>query len=201
MDTWRAKLDKALYEKNAFTDVLATVETKTGIKRTYFVAALLVVVALWLVVGYAAAFISSFLGFLYPAYASVKAIESDRKDDDTQWLTYWVVYSAFSLFEFFTDLFLSWFPFYYLAKMLFLGWCMAPIASNGSSFLYSRFIRPFVLKHQKKIDESLDQVGGIAASTLNEAKDLAEQQASEFAAEQVKKSMQSSSADSSSHVD
>ena len=40
MDTWRTKLDKALYEKNAFTDVLATAEAKTGVKRTYFVAGL-----------------------------------------------------------------------------------------------------------------------------------------------------------------
>ena len=58
--------------------------------------------------------------------------------------------------------------------MLFLGWCMAPIASNGSQFLYGRFIRPFILKHQKKIDESLDQVGDIAASTLNEGEKDAE---------------------------
>lgn len=200
MDTWRTKLDKALYEKNAFTDVLATAEAKTGVKRTYFVAVFLVVICMWLVVGYAAAFISSLLGFIYPAYASVKAIESDRKDDDTQWLTYWVVYSAFSLVEFFADVFLGWFPFYYLAKMLFLGWCMAPIASNGSQFLYGRFIRPFILKHQKKIDESLDQVGDIAASTLNEAKDMAQKQASELAAEQVRKSMEAG-ADSSSKMD
>ena len=55
-------------------------------------------------------------------------------------------------------------------QMLFLGWCMAPIASNGSQFLYSRFIRPFILKYEKKIDETLDQVGDVAASTLNEGK-------------------------------
>ena len=36
--------------------------------------------------------------------ASVKAIESTQKDDNTQWLTYWVVYAAFSLAEFFSDI-------------------------------------------------------------------------------------------------
>ncbi|XP_041464234.1 receptor expression-enhancing protein 5-like isoform X3 [Lytechinus variegatus] len=159
-------------------------------------------VGIWLVVGYAASFLTSFLGFLYPAYCSVKAIESTQKDDDTQWLTYWVVYSAFSLVEFFSDIFLSWFPFYYLAKMAFLGWCMAPISSNGSQFLYHRFIKPFILKHQAEIEDSLDKVTDIASSTLSEAfKGLSEAQkmaqdaAAEAAAEQVKKAMEQQNAD------
>jgi TB2/DP1, HVA22 family len=47
----------------------------------------------------------------------VKAIESKEKDDDTKWLTYWVVYSFFSLVEFFTDIFLFWIPFYWFLKV------------------------------------------------------------------------------------
>lgn len=47
----------------------------------------------------------------------MKAIESPNKEDDTQWLTYWVVYGVFSIAEFFSDLFLSWFPFYYMLKV------------------------------------------------------------------------------------
>lgn len=48
---------------------------------------------------------------------SIKAIESSVKDDDTQWLTYWVVYGVFSIVEAFSDIFLSWFPFYYAGKV------------------------------------------------------------------------------------
>lgn len=47
----------------------------------------------------------------------IKAIESATKDDDTKWLTYWVVYGVFSVAEFFADIFLSWFPFYYIGKV------------------------------------------------------------------------------------
>ena len=48
---------------------------------------------------------------------SCKAIDSVEKDDDTQWLTYWVVYAVFSILEYFTDIILSWVPFYFLAKV------------------------------------------------------------------------------------
>jgi len=47
----------------------------------------------------------------------VKAIETQRKNDDTKWLTYWVVYSAFSLVEMITDIFLFWVPFYWFLKV------------------------------------------------------------------------------------
>lgn len=59
------------------------------------------------------------LGSLRPCYASprIKAIESPSKEDDTVWLTYWVVYGLFGLAEFFSDLLLSWFPFYYAGKV------------------------------------------------------------------------------------
>ncbi|KAJ8029393.1 Receptor expression-enhancing protein 5 [Holothuria leucospilota] len=194
-EQYRAKLDKALYEKNAFTDVLQTIEDKTGVKRIYIVGGAIAVVALWLIFGYAAAFLSTFLGFVYPAYMSVKAIESERKDDDTQWLTYWVVFGVFSLCEFFTDIFLSWFPFYYLFKMLFLGWCMAPMESNGANLLYHRFIKPFVLKHEREIDDSLGKVTDIASSTLNEAQQMAKEAAADAAAEQVRKAMEDQKSD------
>ena len=53
--------------------------------------------------------------------SSCKAIDSEDKDDDTQWLTYWVVYAAFGIVEYFTDIILSWVPFYFLAKVNWFG--------------------------------------------------------------------------------
>lgn len=54
---------------------------------------------------------------LPPSCHSIKAIESSSKEDDTTWLTYWVVYGVFSVAEFFSDTFLYWFPFYYAGKV------------------------------------------------------------------------------------
>lgn len=72
---------------------------------------------LWLAFGYAAQLVCNAVGFLYPAYVSIHAIESHNKEDDTKWLTYWVVFAVFSVFEFFADIIVGWFPLYWLAKV------------------------------------------------------------------------------------
>jgi len=165
----KEKLTEFLYQKNYFTDALAFLESKTGVNRLYLFGGCVVVLSLYLVVGYASGFIVALLGFLYPAYASVKAIESTQKDDDTQWLTYWVVYSAFSIIEFFSDIFLSWFPLYFLFKCIFLCWCMAPFSWNGSEFIYRKFIGPFVMKHSSEADDLLSEAAKVAKDLYGQA--------------------------------
>jgi receptor expression-enhancing protein 5/6 len=165
----KEKLLDFLNSKNYFTDGLAFAESKTGVNRLYLFGGCVAVLSLYLVVGYASGFIVALLGFLYPAYASVKAIESSDKDDDTQWLTYWVVYSAFSIAEFFSDIFLSWFPLYFLFKCMFLCWCMAPFSWNGSEFIYRRFIQPFVMKHESEAEALLSQATAAAKDLYGKA--------------------------------
>ena len=46
--------------------------------------------------------------FAYPAYCSIQALETKTKGDDTQWLTYWVVFAAFSVIEYFADFIAGW---------------------------------------------------------------------------------------------
>jgi len=163
------KIQSAPYVGEYFKKIFDLFEEKSGVGREKIVYGCVAVLALYLVVGYASGFIVALLGFLYPAYASVKAIESTDKEDDTQWLTYWVVYSAFSIAEFFSDIFLSWFPLYFLFKCSFLCWCMAPFSWNGSEFIYRRFIQPFVEKHTEDAEELLSKAAGLAKDIYGKA--------------------------------
>ena len=48
---------------------------------------------------------------------------------------------------------------------------MAPITANGSSVIYHRFIKPFVVKHQTEIDEALNEASAVASQAANTAMD------------------------------
>ncbi|CAH3042321.1 unnamed protein product [Porites lobata] len=169
-------------------DLKAEMEkAKEWIKTNPLPAGLVGIFALYLVFGYGADLIVTVLGFAYPAYQSVKAVESVTKEDDTQWLIYWVVFGVFNIVEFFSDILLSWFPLYFLVKLIFLCWCMAPVSWNGANTLYHKVIKPFVLKHQSQIDKALDKVGEKVDAVAKEAKDAATEAAIRAATESDKK--------------
>jgi len=130
------------------------VENSTKINIEYFVIAILVIVALCIFSGFFASPIVNLIGFLYPAYASIATLESGQVKD-TQWLTYWVVFSYFHVVENFTDYILFWVPFYYAVKCAFLLWCMLP-QYNGATVVYNSLIKPVFLKHESAIDQALN---------------------------------------------
>ncbi|XP_053556630.1 receptor expression-enhancing protein 6 isoform X1 [Bombina bombina] len=165
MPSLRERIKNYLNGDSVVSRLLGKVEEKTGIKKYYLATGSVCTLGLYLIFGYGASLVCNLIGFVYPAYTSIKAIESADKKDDTIWLTYWVVYGVFSVVEFFSDIFLFWFPFYYLGKCAFLLWCMAPFSWNGSQILYDRFIRPFFLKHHQTVDSVVSDLGGHALST------------------------------------
>jgi len=91
---YKAELEKFLNKRNKFTEYLELAEKKTGVQRLYIFLGVVALLALYLAFGYAAGLLCNIIAFVYPAYASIKAVESSRKEDDTQWLTYWVVYAV-----------------------------------------------------------------------------------------------------------
>ncbi|CAD5210937.1 unnamed protein product [Bursaphelenchus xylophilus] len=160
-------VDKTLHQPNKATQVLETLEQKTGVKRLHIVGGIAALHALYLLFGHFAALVCNFIGFLYPAYVSITAIESITKDDDTQWLTYWVVFALFNVLEFFSHSITYYFPFYWLLKCAFLLWLYLPM-TLGAHQLYLRCIRPFHQKHHTNIDGALKNAGDRARDAYNE---------------------------------
>jgi len=154
--------DVAVTEANKYVDQLDEslakyewlhiVEEKTGIRRAYAVLGVGLFFALFILFGFGASPLCNLIGFVYPLYASFKAVKSVDKDDDSQWLTYWVVYGFFTLVESFTDFFLYWIPLYYFAKVCFLIWCFLP-SFKGANIIYKRMVEPLFLKYEDSIEK------------------------------------------------
>jgi len=121
--------------------LLITAEEKTKVQKEYLaIAALTVPILLMFALG-GGHFIIDLIAYLYPAYASIKAIETDDTDDDTQWLTYWLVFSLFKLIEGVADSLISFIPFYFIGKIAFLVWCFYP-GLDGAKVIYMQFVKP-----------------------------------------------------------
>eukprot|EP00842_Homolaphlyctis_polyrhiza_P002476 jgi/Hompol1/3229/HPOL_003171-RA len=69
--------------------------------------------------------LTDIVGYAYPAYASIKAVDSGDKVKYTQWLSYWVIFGLAKILENFNMTLLHMLPYYYFFKMIFLIWAMS----------------------------------------------------------------------------
>ncbi|XP_055592501.1 uncharacterized protein LOC129744131 [Uranotaenia lowii] len=95
-------------------------------------------------------------GTLYPAYASYKAVRTKNVKEYVKWMMYWIVFALFTCIETFTDILLSWFPFYYEIKVILVLWLLSP-ATRGSSTLYRKFVHPMLTRREQEIDDYINQ--------------------------------------------
>jgi receptor expression-enhancing protein 5/6 len=81
-------------------------------------------------------------GFVLPTYYSLNALFTSGKADDTQWLTYWVVYAFFTVIESAISA-PYWFPFYYIFKFALVLWMALP-QTNGAQVVFNSLLQPLV---------------------------------------------------------
>lgn len=127
-------------------------------------------VTLWQIVVKLHNFAGPVVALAYPLYASVMAIESPARDDETQWLTYWVLYSLLQLVEIALDRVLYWIPIWYTFKLVLIAWLAMP-QFHGAAFLYDNYVRKyFAAATGKEITgrKGIDQMSPLAQASVSD---------------------------------
>lgn len=163
---WEKHLNAEL-SKIPFTGQL---EKKVGISKVYLFLGLMGLFALAVLVSNLAPLLVNVVGWLYPMLASIHALHTADTKDDTLWLTYWVVFGAFAVAEYFTSFILYYIPLYFAFKLAFLVWLMAPY-SKGAVVMYDKFIRPNYLAGKEKLMAGQDKLANAINQVLEKEKE------------------------------
>ncbi|EOD46439.1 Membrane biogenesis protein Yop1 [Neofusicoccum parvum] len=131
-----SQLDKELSKYPA----LVNLEKQTNVPKVYAILGVGAVYFFLIFFNIAGEFLVNVIGFALPGYYSLDALFSASKVDDTQWLTYWVVFAFFTVFESMVSA-VYWFPFYYTFKFVLILWMALP-QTSGAQVVFRSFIQP-----------------------------------------------------------
>ncbi|KAJ8702389.1 hypothetical protein PTI98_001107 [Pleurotus ostreatus] len=100
--------------------------------------------------------LAAWFAFLLPCYSTYKVISQTPppQAELQRWSTYWVVLGAFLAFEHLAEWFVSWFPFYWEAKTIFLLFLALP-QTEGSTYIYNVYLQPFFIKNEADLDAGI----------------------------------------------
>lgn len=90
--------------------------------------------------------------FLFPVFASYKALKANDPSQLTPWLMYWVVIACILVVESWTGWILCWFPFYQEIRAGFMLWLVLP-QFQGATRLYVEHVHPTLDAHEREIEE------------------------------------------------
>ncbi|KAF4968894.1 hypothetical protein FZEAL_10329, partial [Fusarium zealandicum] len=96
--------------------------------------------------------LSSVASYLFPIFASYKALKTHDPAQLTPWLMYWVVLSCCLLIESWVWFIVSWIPLYGYFRLLFLLYLILP-QTQGARRLYEDFLHPWLEENESQIDD------------------------------------------------
>ncbi|GAW04417.1 TB2/DP1, HVA22 family-domain-containing protein [Lentinula edodes] len=98
----------------------------------------------------------SWFAFFLPCYATYKTLSQRPtiEADVQKWCMYWSVVGAFVGFEHVAGWLVSWLPFYWEIKTVFLLFLSLP-QIQGSTFVYNSYMQPFFAKNEREIDAGI----------------------------------------------
>jgi len=138
-------------------EMLKSVEKKTGYSKVYFFGLFVCLLGGVLYFLGGSKLISDLVSFIYPAYMSFKAVDSADPTDDTQWLTYWVVFAFVSIIESCAAYLIEYIPLYFFLKLGFFIWCYHP-KFLGAGLIYTQVIKPFLMPYVKAFGTPIKEI-------------------------------------------
>ncbi|KAI0469121.1 TB2/DP1, HVA22 family-domain-containing protein [Xylaria cf. heliscus] len=97
-------------------------------------------------------FFASIASFLFPLFASYKALKTSDPAQLTPWLMYWSVLSCALLAESWTEFILVWIPFYSWIRLGFLLWLVLP-STQGARVSYESYLHPYLEENELAIED------------------------------------------------
>ncbi|KAK8041173.1 hypothetical protein PG994_014180 [Apiospora phragmitis] len=119
---------------------LNNLEKQTSVPKVYAVIGLATLYFFFIIFNLGGQLLTNLAGFIIPGYYSMQALFTANRTDDTQWLTYWVVFAFFTVLESLLSV-VYWFPFYYTFKFIFLLWLALP-TFGGANLIFRSFLQP-----------------------------------------------------------
>lgn len=155
--------------------IVAQISSQAQVRPAYLAVGLVLFFVLFIFYGFGGRLVANLVGFAYPLYESFQSLKRKPQpgqvdEEDTQWLTYWVTYSMFTLSESFSDFLFNWIPLYHLVKIAFLLWMMAP-QTKGAIYLYHTIIEPVLVRYEGDIDASEARVSKSASEVARDFAD------------------------------
>eukprot|EP01039_Chlorochromonas_danica_P010539 gene10539-11676_t len=165
-DQWslaKTKIDEFLAGNPKINQPVEKIAEKLNIEKSLVVVAGVLTPFFLLLLWGNGNFAVDLVGYVYPLYASIKAIESPEKDDDTLLLTYWLIFTLFKVVEGLLGVLFSSIPYFFFMKAAFLVYCFHP-KTRGAELIYKTALQPYLVpalglehinaKPAKKSDET-----------------------------------------------
>jgi len=135
------QLDRELSKYPALNNL----ERSTSVPKAYAFIGLVALYFFLIVFNLGGQLLTNLAGFVIPGYYSMEALFTASKTDDTQWLTYWVVFAFFTILESLVSV-VYWFPFYFTFKFVFLLWLSLP-TFRGAEMIFRSVMTPMFARH------------------------------------------------------
>lgn len=141
---------------------------KTGVRPSHIAFALITFYVFHLFSEHGTKWLSSSIGFFYPAYMTAKLVKIQTDENGEQgrfWLKYWIIYGVLYVTDYLLISILSAIPHYYVIKLFFIVWLFHS-DTQGAAVVYDKVVKVAIKKYEEDIDEKLNRLHSFGSESF-----------------------------------